>query len=183
MEPVKQKENKVFDALKGTFGYKNKMAAPKLAKVVINAGTGSGLKRDSKRNEMVEDRLSKITGQKPSVRQAKKSIASFKLREGNPIGLSATLRGKRMYAFLDKLINVAFPRTKDFRGFDKKAVDQMGNLTLGLKDHTIFPETPDEELSNVFGLSITFVTTAKSKEEAIAFFESIGVPFKKDKID
>ncbi|OGI61376.1 50S ribosomal protein L5, partial [Candidatus Nomurabacteria bacterium RIFCSPHIGHO2_01_FULL_39_9] len=146
-------------------------------KVVVNAGVGSGIKKDPKRLELVKDRLTKILGQKPATRASKKSIAGFKLRLGEPIGVVVTLRGKRMYAFLDKLFNVAFPRTKDFRGIKRSIVDNIGNLTLGIKEHTIFPETHDEELRDVFGFAITIVTTAKSKEEALAFFENIGVPF------
>ncbi|PCI20849.1 50S ribosomal protein L5 [Candidatus Wolfebacteria bacterium] len=179
METVKEKEKKSFEVLKKTFGYTNHMAAPRLVKIAISSGTGSGMKRDRKRNELVMDRLMKITGQKPSIRVAKKSVAGFKSREGDQIGLSLTLRGSRMYAFIDKLINIAIPRTKDFRGIDPKVVDSMGNLTFGIREHVIFPETPDEELKDVFGLAITLVTTAKSKDEALAFFKELGVPFKK----
>lgn len=179
MQTTKEKLAKVYETLKGRFGYKNPMSAPKLQKVVISVGTGSKIKIDKNKNEFIADRLAKITGQKPALRQAKKSIASFKVREGEPIGLTVTLRGEKMYAFMDKLINIAFPRTKDFRGLDAKALDDIGNLTLGIKEHTIFPETGDEELKDVFGLAMTFVTTAKNKEEAKAFFDYIGIPFKK----
>ncbi len=179
METTKQKLASSFDVLKAKFGYKNKMAAPKLLKVVVSSGTGSKLKTDKNKNDFIADRLGKITGQKPSPRAAKQSIASFKLREGEVIGQMVTLRGERMNSFVDKLINVAFPRTKDFRGLDAKALDNVGNLTLGIKEHTIFPETGDEELKDVFGLAVTFVTTAKTKEEAKAFFDHIGIPFKK----
>lgn len=179
METVKQKEKKAAGELKSEFGYKNVMAAPKLVKVVISTGTGTGMKKDKNRNEFIIGRLAKITGQKPATRSAKKSVASFKIRQGDPVGVMVTLRGARMYAFLDKLINVAIPRTKDFRGIDTKIVDSIGNLTLAVKEHTIFPETGDEELKDVFGMGITIVTTAKSKKEATAFFELIGVPFKK----
>jgi len=179
METVKQKEKKAYSTLKAKYGYKGVMASPHLEKVVIAVGTGSGLKRDKDRNKFVMDRLAKITGQKPATRGAKKSIASFKVREGDPIGVLVTLRGARMYGFLDKLINVAIPRTKDFRGIDRKIVDNIGNLTMSIKEHTIFPETGDEELKDVFGLAITIVTTAKTKPEATEFFELIGIPFKK----
>jgi len=145
METVKQKEKKVFNNLKSKYGYKNTMSSPKLVKVVVSSGTGSGVKRDKDRNKLVIDRLAKITGQKPAIKSAKKSIASFKIRLGDPVGAMVTLRGARMYGFLDKLINVAIPRTKDFRGLDKKIVDDIGNLTMGIKEHTIFPETGDEE--------------------------------------
>ncbi|MES2930886.1 MAG: 50S ribosomal protein L5 [Patescibacteria group bacterium] len=179
METVKQKENKALGTLKDKYGYKNKMAAPHLVKVVVASGTGSGVKRDKDRNKFVTERLAKITGQKPAVRGAKKSIASFKMRQGDPIGVMVTLRGARMYGFLDKLINVAIPRTKDFRGIERKIVDNIGNLTMSIKEHTIFPETGDEEFKDVFGLAITIVTTAKNKQEATDFFEQIGIPFKK----
>ena len=177
MESVKEKQNKAYDALKDKFGYSNSMAVPKITKVVINVSTGSS--KDRKRNELVIDRLSKITGQAPALRGAKKSIASFKLREGDKIGVITTLRGKRMYAFLDKLINIAIPRMRDFRGLDKKGVDEMGNYTIGLKENSIFPETSDEDLRDVFGMSVTIATTAKNKEEAEALLELIGIPFKK----
>ncbi len=152
---------------------------PRLTKIVVSSGTGSGMKKDREKNNIVADRLARITGQKPSLRVAKQSVASFKIREGDPIGLTVTLRGARMQHFLNKLVHIAFPRTKDFRGLDKKAIDSMGNLTLGIKEHTIFPEAADEDLRDVFGLAITLVTTAKSKEEAEAFFDQLGIPFKK----
>lgn len=180
MESVKQKDKKVFEALKEKFGYINKMQAPKLEKIVVSTGTGRKVKNDKKINDFIGDRLAKITGQKPSVRAAKKSNAGFKLRQGEPIGLAVTLRGDQMYNFLDKFINIAVPRTKDFRGFKREALDNMGNLTLGIKEHTIFPETGNEELKDVFSFAITFVTSAKSKEEANAYFDFIGLPFKKD---
>lgn len=179
MTTTKQKEAKAFETMKGEFGYTNKMAAPKLTKVVVNVGTGSGSKKDKNKNDFVAKRLATITGQKASLRGAKKSIASFKLREGDPIGVMVTLRGARMYGFLDKMLNVAIPRTKDFRGLNRTAVDDIGNMTLSIKEHTIFPETVDEELKDVFGLSVTLVTTAKTKPEATAFFDLIGIPFKK----
>ncbi len=162
------------------FGYKNKLSAPKLLKIVVSSGTGSGMKKDRERNNLIADRLAKITGQKPSLRVAKQSVASFKIREGDPIGLTVTLRGARMLHFLDKLIHIALPRTKDFRGIDKKSVDSIGNMTLGIKENTIFPETSDEDLRDVFGLSITLVTSAKDKSEATKFFEYLGMPFKKE---
>ena len=179
METVKQKEKKAFSTLKAKYGYKNVMAAPHLVKVVIASGTGSGLKRNKDHNKLVLERLAKITGQKPATKSAKKSIASFKIRLGDPVGVMVTLRGARMYGFLDKLINVAIPRTKDFRGIERKIVDNIGNLTMSIKEHTIVPETGDEELKDVFGLAVTIVTTAKTKPEATEFFELIGVPFKK----
>lgn len=179
MKSVKEKAQSAYELMKGQFGYKNKMATPKLVKVVVSVGTGSGMKRDIKRNELVINRITKITGQKPSLKGAKQSMASFKIRQGDPVGVMVTLRGARMYAFLEKLLNISLPRTKDFRGIDRKIVDNIGNATIGIKEHTIFPETADEEIKDVFGLAITLVSTAKSKEEATTFFEIIGLPFKK----
>lgn len=181
MKTVKEKASGSFDALKGKFGYTNKMRAPKVLKVVVATGTGGIMKRDPKKNDFIVDRLTKITGQKPRTTQAKQSIASFKIRQGDPVGVAVTLRGPQMYAFLDKLINISLPRTKDFRGIERKIVDNMGNLTLPVREHTIFPETGDEELKDVFSLAITITTSAKTKEEAIAFFELIGIPFKEAK--
>ena len=177
---VKEKENKALELMKSNFHYKNVMAAPKLTKIVLNVGTGTAMKKDKNKNEAIADRLAKITGQKPAPRGAKKSVASFKIRLGDPIGIVVTLRGKRMYSFMEKLINVALPRTKDFRGINRKAVDNVGNLTIGIKEHTIFPETADEDIKDVFGLAITIVSTAKDKKEGMAFFELLGVPFKKE---
>ncbi len=178
MESLKEKQNKVFDLMKGEFGYTNVMQTPKITKIVVNIGTGSV--NDKAKVALIEDRLTKITGQKPSPRMAKQSIASFKLREGSHIGYQVTLRGARMESFFDKLVNIAFPRMKDFRGLTETSADDMGNYTLGIKDHTIFTEAADEELKNVFGMSITIVTTAKSKKEVIALLKNLGWPFKKD---
>ncbi len=176
---VKEKSQKSYATLKTQFGYKNVMAAPRLMKVVVSSGTGSAMKKDNKRNDLVSDRMAKITGQKPSPRGAKQSIATFKIRQGDPVGITVTLRGPRMYAFLEKFFNIAIPRTKDFRGYNAKSVDDIGNLTLGIKEHTIFPETADEDIKDVFGLAVTIVSSAKTKAEGTAFFELIGVPFKK----
>lgn len=172
------KVKNTFDTLKGDFGYKNVMAAPKVEKVVLSTGTGKI--KDKNKIKVIEDRMARITGQKTAPRPAKKSIASFKLREGDVVGYQTTLRGEQMYNFLDKLIHVALPRTRDFRGIKTTAIDEMGNLTIGIKEHTIFPETADEDLKDVFGFAITVVTTAKTKEEAKAFLTHLGVPFKKD---
>lgn len=177
MENIKTKQLKTKDALK-SFGYKSNIAAPRLTKIVIASGTGTRMKKDRETNNLVMDRLAKITGQRPTVRAAKQSVASFKIRTGDPVGVAVTLRGDRMLSFMDKLIHVSLPRTKDFRGIDRKAVDAIGNMTLGIKEHTIFPEAAEEDLKDVFGLAITIVTTAKTREEALAFFEYIGIPFK-----
>lgn len=177
---VKEKEIESFGKMKSIFSYKNTMASPKLVKVVINVGTGTMIKKDKNKNDAISDRLAKITGQKVALRGAKKSIASFKVRQGDPIGVMVTLRGARMYAFLEKLINVALPRTKDFRGIPRKVVDNIGNLTIGIKEHTIFPETADEDIKDVFGLSVTIVSTAKNQKEGLTFYELLGMPFKKE---
>jgi large subunit ribosomal protein L5 len=172
----KQSNLSTFEALKGSFGYRNVMQTPKIIKVVVSSGVGSV--KDKKKLEVVADRLTKITGQKPAPRQAKKSIASFKLREGEVIGYQVTMRGPRMQAFVERLVHIALPRTRDFRGLSSKAIDEMGNLTIGVKEHTIFPETADEDLKDVFGMSITIVTTSRNKTETLAFLKHLGFPFK-----
>ena len=177
METVKEKQKKVFEALKGSFGYTNSLAAPCITKVVVNCGIGSV--KDKNKIKLIEDRLTKIVGQKPSPRSAKRSIATFKLREGDVVGYATTLRGKRMSNFLDKLINIAIPRMRDFQGLSRTAVDEMGNYTIGIKEHTIFPETSDEDIKDVFGFSVTIVTTAKTSNEAEAFLEEVGIPLVK----
>ena len=162
---------------KTALSYKNLMQVPKIEKVVVSIGTGSI--KDKKKIEVVVDRLAKITGQKPAPRSAKKSIATFKVREGDVVGYQTTLRGMRMRNFLERLLAVSIPRTRDFRGLDPKAIDEMGNLTIGIKDHTIFPETSDEDLKDVFGFAVTVVTTAKDREEAKKYLTHLGFPFKK----
>ncbi len=177
MELVHAKQQSAFKALQPVFGYKNVMQAPKVTKVIVSVGTGSF--KDKKKSQLVEDRIAQITGQKASLRSAKKSIASFKLRAGDPVGYQVTLRGKRMEDFLTRLIHIAFPRTKDFRGINPGSVDEMGNFSVGIREHVIFPETSDEELKDVFGMSVTIVTSAKTKEESIALLRHIGMPLKK----
>src|SRR5882724_635330 len=147
---------KSFTGMKEKFGWKNPMQSPRLSKVVISTGIGSI--KDKKKVELIADRLAKITGQKPAIRGAKKSIATFKVRTGDPVGYQITLRGKRMADFIDRLVHIALPRTKDFRGISRTAVDEMGNYTLGIKEHTIFAETSDEDLKDVFGMGVTVVT-------------------------
>ncbi len=177
METLKTKIEKAFDTLKKTQGYKNKMQSPKIKKVVISVGVGSI--KDKAKIKLIADRLAKITGQKAAERTAKIAIAGFKSRQGDMIGYQVTLRGARMYDFLEKLIHISLPRTKDFRGINRDSADGMGNYTLGIKEHTIFPETADEDIKDVFGLAITIVTTAKSKSEVQAFLDYLGFPFKK----
>jgi large subunit ribosomal protein L5 len=175
---TKEKQQTAYDALSGGFGYTNRLQSPRLVKVVVSTGTGSG--KDKARKEFIAERLARITGQKPASRSAKQSIAQFKIRQGDVVGYQVTLRGARMYDFLDKLLHVALPRTRDFRGITKTAVDDLGNITIGIKENTIFPETADEDLKDVFGFAVTLVTTAKSKPEAEAFFRHLGIPLKAD---
>jgi large subunit ribosomal protein L5 len=174
MKSVKEKNAASFEHLKGEFGYKNKMQAPKLVKVMISSGVGSII--DKKRKELIGDRLAKITGQKAKSTIAKKSIAGFKLREGEHVGYSVTLRGARMYDFLEKLIHIALPRTRDFRGLTNKGIDDMGNYSFGIKEHTIFPECAEEDVKDIFGIGITVVTNCKTKKECEAFVRYIGLP-------
>ena len=175
---TKARQQTAYEALAESFGYTSRMQAPRVLKVVVSSGVGK--KRDQKQIALVTERLARITGQQPSPRAAKQSIASFKVRQGDTVGLQVTLRGSRMYDFLDKLIHIALPRTRDFRGLNPSAIDDMGNLTIGIREHTIFPETSDEDLKDVFGLAITVVTTAKNKAEAEAFFRHLGFPLRSD---
>ena len=177
MENTQTRIKNAYEALKDDFGYKNVMQSPKIDKVVISVGTGRV--QDKAKIALIQDRLALITGQKPSPRPAKQSIASFKLREGDIIGYQVTLRGKRMIHFLDKLIHLALPQTRDFRGLKVTAIDEMGNYTIGIKEHTIFPECNDEEIKDVFSLAITLVTTTNDKKEAEALLRHIGMPLKK----
>lgn len=175
---LQEQQKNAFSGLKTEFGWANVMQTPKVEKVVISVGIGR-MTKDKGKVELVADRLAKITGQKPVVRGAKKAIATFKTRIGDPVGYQITLRGKRAEDFLNRLIHVALPRTKDFKGISSDAVDEMGNYTLGIKEHTVFAETADEELKDVFGMAVTIVTTAKSKAEAKAYLAHLGLPFKK----
>jgi large subunit ribosomal protein L5 len=150
----------------------------RIIKVVVSAGLGSR-KDDKEKMKGLEKSLSLITGQKPKVNLAKKSIAGFKLRQGMPIGYSVTLRGTRMYDFLEKFINVALPRMRDFRGLSPDLIDEAGNMTIGLREHIVFPEVSKEDIKSAFGLGVTIVTNAKTKEEAFEIFRSSDFPFKK----
>ena len=176
MTAVKEQQDTAFETLKKVFSYTNPFQTPRVVKVVVSTGTGKIA--DKNKIEIIQNRLMKITGQKPVPRGAKQSIASFKLRQGDTIGYQVTLRGKRMYDFLNKLVNVALPRTRDFRGLSLSAIDAMGNYTIGVREHTIFPETADEELKDIFGLSVTLVTTAKTKKEAEELLRHLGLPLK-----
>ncbi len=157
-------------------GVKNEFALPRLVKIVLNTGTG---RREAKDVELIQKQLELISGQKCVSRQAKKSIASFKTRKGMAIGLSCTLRGRRMYDFLLRLINISLARLRDFRGLDVKLVDSSGNLTIGFKEHIVFPEIVGEDVKALFGLEVTLVVKSRSREEAVAFYRALGIPFKK----
>ncbi len=163
--------------LQKELGIKNILALPKLQKVVVNVGLGRALK-DEKFLEVALCDLGLITGQKPKVTLAKKSIANFKTRKGVAVGAMVTLRGKRMYDFIARLINIALPRTRDFRGIGVKSLDKNNNLTIGIKEHIVFPEVLGEEVKNIFGFEITLVVKAKSRDEAIALYKSLGLPIK-----
>jgi len=177
MTTVIEKQKNTFDTLKSDHGYTSSMQTPTIEKIVVNVGVGSTT--DKKRITMIGQKLAKITGQKPVECMAKTSIATFKLREGTMIGYKTTLRGARMWSFLEKLLSVALPRTRDFRGIKVTAIDAMGNYSLGIKDNTIFPETADEDVRDIFGMSITIVTTSISKEESRAYLTHLGFPFVK----
>ncbi len=167
----------IVPKMMGLFGYKTHMAVPKVTKAVINIGIGR-LRENKDAVSEVLKHLSLITGQKPSERPAKKAISSFKTRQGQIVGYKITLRGGRMYDFMERLINLAIPRTRDFRGISLDSIDDGGNLTLGIKEHIVFPEMTGENIKNIFGFEITFVTNAKTKNEATQLFKLIGYPFK-----
>lgn len=169
-------KKKIVPALMEQYHYKNTLQAPRLVKVVVNVGFG----RQAKEKQFVDNvvkGLTRITGQKPILSKAKKSISSFKIRQGMIIGASTTLRGKRMYDFVEKLVNISFPRVRDFRGISSKSVDRNGNLTVGLHEHLAFPEIKADEVENIFGLEISLATTAESKKEGLSLFELMGFPF------
>lgn len=171
-------ENEVVDYLMEKFGYKNIMQVPKLEKIVINIGLGEA-KDNPKALESAINELTLISGQKPVVTTAKKSIANFKLREGHKIGCKVTLRGQKMYDFLDKLMNISLPRVRDFRGIKDTAFDGRGNYALGLKEQLIFPEIEYDKVDAIRGMDIVIVTTANTDEEAKSFLERMGMPFVK----
>ena len=176
---VQEQQQTAFETLKEQFGYTNVMQCPKVEKVILSTGVGR-IRHDANKMKVIEDRLARIAGQKIAPSAAKKSIAQFKIREGDTAGFKVTLSGARAQDMLDKLIHIALPRTKDFRGIARTSVDEMGNLTIGIKEHTIFPETGDEDIRDVFSLAVTVVTTAKTQEEALAYLEHLGIPFKKE---
>lgn len=173
-----QYKDDVVSNLQEQFEYANIMAVPKLEKIVINCGVGEAVENE-KVLETVSNNLAKITGQRPITTKAKKSISNFKIRDGMPIGCKVTLRKKKMYEFLDRLINLALPRTRDFQGVPDKSFDGRGNYTLGIQEHTIFPEINTEEVDTVHGLDVTFVTSAETDEEAYALLKEFGMPFQR----
>lgn len=173
-------KKEIIPALKEKFGYGNKMAVPRLEKVVLNIGLSAGFK-DEKYIESVKQTLERISGQKPVFTKAKKSIASFKIRQGNVVGVMVTIRGGRMYDFVDKLINITLPRVRDFRGISPKSVDKNGNLSLGFKEHIVFPEISADEVERLHGLEVAVVTTAEKKEEGFELLKLLGFPFKENK--
>ena len=174
----KKYKEEVRRALVKEFGYSTIMMAPRLEKIVINMGVGDATQNSKALDDAVND-LTIIAGQHPVVTKAKKSIATFKVREGQAIGCKVTLRGQRMYEFLDKLVSIALPRVRDFRGISKNAFDGHGNYTLGVKEQLIFPEIDYDKVAKIRGMDIVFVTTAKSDKEAFALLDKMGFPFRK----
>jgi large subunit ribosomal protein L5 len=179
----KEKYNKeIVSQMKAKFGYKNALAIPKIEKVVVNIGVGRMSQQQNFQDkilpEIVKD-LSAITGQKPKTAIAKKSIAGFKLRQGQTVGLVVTLRGNRLADFIDRLVKIVFPRVKDFRGIDLKNIDKNGNLSIGFKEHVVFPEISPETSRQDFGLEVTLVPNIKNREQAVELYRLIGVPLKK----
>lgn len=168
----------VIPAMKEKFGYRNDLAVPKIVKVVINVGTGKF--RDNERAiEDIQRSLASVAGQQPVFTLAKQSIANFKTRKGMKVGMKVTLRGKMMYDFLGRLINFALPRSRDFRGLDEKIVDQNGNLSIGIKEHIIFPEISHEEVKTIFGFEVCVATNARNRGEGLELFRLIGFPIKR----
>lgn len=178
MSELKQKyQTEIVPALKEQFGYKNVMQVPKVEKVVINMGVGDAV-QDAKALDAAMRDLTAITGQKPAITRAKRSIANFKLRDGMAIGCRVTLRGTRMYDFLEKLIRVALPRIRDFRGVSARSFDGRGNYTLGIREQLVFPEIDYDTIDKLRGMDVTIVTTANTDEEAMALLSALGMPFR-----
>ena len=179
MARLKQKyEEEIKLELIKRFGYSSSMEAPKIEKITLNMGVGEA-KQDSKVLDIAKEQLATIAGQAPQIRRARKSIASFKLREGMPVGLRVTLRGQRQYEFLDRLLSVAVPRIRDFRGLSRKSFDGRGNYSLGIREQIIFPEIDYDKIDQIRGLDVAITTTAKTDEEALALLELFGMPFAK----
>ena len=170
-------KEEILPALTERFGYSTPMRAPRITKVTVNMGVGDA-KQDSKMLDAASEQLATITGQRPNVRRARKSIAQFKVREGMPVGVAVTLRGERSYEFLDRLMSVAIPRIRDFRGLSPRSFDGRGNYTLGLRDQLLFPEIDYMKVDKARGMNVSVVTTAKTDEEARKLLQFIGVPFR-----
>ncbi|MEE9269565.1 MAG: 50S ribosomal protein L5 [Candidatus Krumholzibacteria bacterium] len=170
-------KKEIIPALRKEFGFKNVMEVPRLAKIVVNTGMGEAI-TNSKLLDAAMDELAAITGQKPKLCRARLSVAAFKLRQGMPVGAKVTLRGERMYEFYDRLVNVALPRIRDFRGLSPKSFDGRGNYTLGLKEHVIFPEVDYDKTKSVFGMDVTIVTTAKNDEQGLMLLKFMKMPFR-----
>ena len=178
MNRLKEKyQNEAIEALTKEFGYTNVMAVPKIQKVVVNMGLGEAT-GNAKIIDTGTDELARVTGQKPVTRRAKKSIAQFKVRQGQPIGTMVTLRGERMWEFLDRLVSIALPRVRDFKGVSPKGFDGRGNYTLGLRDQLLFPEIDYMKVDKARGMNVSVVTTAKTDEEARKLLQFIGMPFR-----
>ena len=171
--------DEILPALTERFGYSTPMRAPRILKVTVNMGVGDA-KQDSKMLDAASEQLATITGQRPNVRRARKSIAQFKVREGMPVGVAVTLRGARGYEFLDRLMSVAIPRIRDFRGLSPRSFDGRGNYSMGVREQIIFPEVDYDEVDQVRGLDITITTTAQSDDEAFALLEALGMPFARE---
>lgn len=171
-------DNQVFNALKEKFQYKNVMEVPKLVKITINMGLGEA-KDNAKVIESAVEEIALISGQRPVVTKARKSIANFKVRQGMPVGAKVTLRGDNMYVFADKFFNIALPRVRDFKGVSKNSFDGRGNYSMGIKEQLIFPEVNYDKVETIKGMNIVFTTTAKTDEEAAALLELLGMPFEK----
>jgi len=171
-------EKEIVPAMMEKFSYKNKMAVPKIEKVVVNVGLGEA-KENAKAIDAASGDITIVTGQKPIVTKAKKSVANFKLRQGMPIGVKVTLRGEKMYSFVDRVINVALPRVRDFQGVSGEAFDGRGNYTLGIREQIIFPEISYENIDKIRGMNVIIVTTANSDEEAYELLRLFGMPFKR----
>jgi large subunit ribosomal protein L5 len=172
-------KDEILPALTERFGYSTPMRAPRITKVTVNMGVGDA-KQDSKMLDAASEQLATITGQRPNVRRARKSIAQFKVREGMPVGVAVTLRGQRSYEFLDRLMSVAIPRIRDFRGLNPRSFDGRGNYSMGVREQIIFPEVDYDEVDQVRGLDITITTTAQSDDEAFALLEALGMPFSRE---
>jgi large subunit ribosomal protein L5 len=171
-------QDEIRASLQESFGYKNPMAVPRLEKIVISMGIGKALK-EPKRLEEAQKHLTQISGQKAVITQARKSVSNFRLREGNPIGCKVTLRRQRMYEFLDRLVSVAIPRIRDFRGFNDRSFDGRGNYSMGLNEQTVFVEVDADRMAFTQGMNITFITSAKSDKEAFELMKGFGFPFRK----